>query len=113
MSAVRNRVTTATLVRGKVYVFKGLNQEKAVHYKRGIPLVVAADLADELEELVEEIHDSEGEIFDKPYFAIHRDIEEPEPEVKAERQRRRLAPPANTTSTGSKTGIRARPGRPG
>ena len=81
-AAQANTVTTATLVRGKVYVYKG------VHYKKDIPVVVDDATALLLEDLYELVTDADHEEFEKPYFDIQRNV--PPAPVEVERTTRRI-----------------------
>jgi hypothetical protein len=63
----KSKIITATLIRGRFYAYGN------VHFYRNEPLTVSEDLADELEELADEVKDNEGESFSKPRFKIDRD----------------------------------------
>ena len=65
-------VITATLVRGLCYVYK------KQFYRTGQPKVVDEALADELEELADDVHDADGEIIEKPLFDIDWEAQPPE-----------------------------------
>ncbi|MET4190692.1 MULTISPECIES: hypothetical protein [unclassified Bradyrhizobium] len=59
-------VTTATLVRGRIYYFK------ETPFEIGIPKPVSEDVAAALEELHDETTDADGEVFGKPLFHVQR-----------------------------------------
>ena len=95
---------TATLLRGRVYVFRNMQ------YERGIPNVVKDEsLAMILEDLYDEVHDSDGEVIEKPIFEI--DFEAPFPAPPTTdgnpHQKRRRLPRPNETGK-KKKGRRAR-----
>jgi hypothetical protein len=75
-------VTTATLVRGKTYVWKN------IHYKVNNPVVVEDATALELEQLYQEVRDADGELYEKPYFDIQRNVPRPVEEVSGPTPRR-------------------------
>jgi len=72
-------VHTATLIRGRVYVFK--YKGESYHFEMDKPEVlpdaVKDALADELEALHAEIRDSDGDSFEKPLFLVERDVHRP------------------------------------
>lgn len=69
-----NKVNTATLLRGRVYVFEN------VHFQRGVPTIVGPDLAMKLEDLYDEVQDSDSDTFEKPYFLVEMDVDPPSDE---------------------------------
>lgn len=80
-------VDTATLVRGKVFAVRipaslqkpGDTLVKPLRFKKGIPVVIDNPaVLDYLEDMVDDVPDGDGEIFEKPRFAIERGVEEPE-----------------------------------
>lgn len=97
-SAVRDTCTTATLQRGRVYYYAN------IPFERGVPLAIddklcktfnyeggAEFLTTELEDLFEEITDSDSETFAKPIFEVKRNQPRPmtaEEKVRAEKPRR-------------------------
>ena len=84
-------VTTATLLRGRVYVYKGLT------FERGLPVVVTDDLAADLADMYDEVRDSDNEIIEKPLFNVLYDAPKPVP-VEVGQPRRRRVQPANVRS---------------
>jgi hypothetical protein len=56
---------TATLIRGKTYVFRGIK------FTRGDAIEVDSDIAAELETKVDIVMDLDGEEFEKPLFAVN------------------------------------------
>lgn len=97
-NAVRDTCTTATLQRGRVYYYAN------IPFERGVPLAIdeklcktfnydggAEFLATELEDLFEEITDSDNEQFAKPIFEVKRNQPRPmtaEEKARAEKPRR-------------------------
>lgn len=78
----QEKVITATLLRGRVYCYGN------VHYERDKPTVVKTEgLALELEDLYEEITDSEGDVAEKVIFDIDWEADPPVDED-AERKER-------------------------
>lgn len=80
-------VNTATLVRGRVYIYKN---EK---FEIGVTRVVSDELADILEDITVETKDTDDETFAKPMFDIRRKVQPPKApgdEGKAVRQATRL-----------------------
>lgn len=77
------KVTTATLLRGRVYV------HNKMHFARGVPIVVGDSHADELEALYDEVRDSDSDTFEKPYFLVQHNAEPPETAEKKEEERRK------------------------
>lgn len=61
---VQSGVTTATLIRGRVYYYK--NEQ----FLYGQPVEVDTATAEILKELHEAINDTEGETFEKAYFHV-------------------------------------------
>jgi len=66
-------VNLATLVRGRVYYHKD------VRFDVGKPTVVSDELANILEDLVQEVHDADKEVFEKPLFEVKRGVPRPVP----------------------------------
>lgn len=64
-------VHTATLVRGRTYVYKG------IHFKCQVPQVVDKEMADYLAGQFHEVTDSDGEAIEKPYFDVEYNVPEP------------------------------------
>lgn len=64
-------VTTATLVRGRVYFFRN---EK---FELGVTRVVPDELANDLEELHDTIKDTDGDYYEKPFFDVQRAVPAP------------------------------------
>lgn len=69
----QEKCITATLLRGRVYVFQN------VHFMRGVATVVDDGLAAELEALCEEVTDSDGEVFEKMLFEVDYEATVPTP----------------------------------
>ena len=69
MAARKSKINTATLVRGRVYIYKNME------YLRGQETPVDEDTAKELEVLSEVTTDSDGEEFDKAYFDVEFDVD--------------------------------------
>jgi hypothetical protein len=91
-------VTTATLLRGRVYVYR------SVSFERGVPVVVTDDLAAELEEMFDEVRDADQEIIEKPLFSVLYDVPKPPPVLTVPTRRR---PPANVRSAQAAAGTEA------
>jgi len=66
-------VNLATLVRGRVYYHKD------VRFELGKPVVVSNELATILEDLVQEVHDADREVYEKPLFLVQRSVPRPVP----------------------------------
>jgi hypothetical protein len=79
-------VNTATLIRGRVYVFK--NQRFDV----GVPVIVDDKLASILEEKVNITEDTDGEEFEKSVFVVRRGVPPPPPPVDPNAKVRRRLP---------------------
>ena len=77
------KVTTATLLRGRVYVYA------KVHFQRGVPTVVGGALADELEDLFDEVRDSDSDTFEKPYFLVEHNVDPPDSVEKREEEKKK------------------------
>lgn len=88
-------VNTATLLRGRVYVYKN------VSFERGIPVVVDDALAAELEEMFDEVRDADQEIIEKPLFSVVYEVARPAP-VNTTPTRRR--PPAHVRAAQAAAG---------
>jgi hypothetical protein len=84
-------INTATLLRGRVYVYKG------VTFERGVPVTVPDDLGAELEDMFDEVRDSDNEIIEKPLFSVLYDVVPPAPAASLAPRRRRVQP-ANVRS---------------
>lgn len=85
-------VTTATLLRGRVYIFE--NQE----FLKDVTREVALELGQKLEDLFEQVTDSEGEEYEKPTFEVLYDQEPLEtvaPEPRSNSRRAQLQTSAN------------------
>jgi len=81
-------VITATLIRGRVYYYKN------IEFRRGKATVVTDPvLAAELESLVEDVEDTDSEVFEKPFFSVDFYAQPPgqEEEEEVPRVRRRKA----------------------
>jgi len=80
------KVTTATLIRGQVYTFRHpdyspQNPKEPLRFKRGEPKIIEdAKIVTLLENLHEEIPDSDGELTEKPVFRINRNVDAPDEE---------------------------------
>ena len=72
LASGKSSVITATLVRGRVYIYK--NEKFELNEER----VVSKELADILEDIVVETKDTDGENFAKPMFHIKRNVSAPE-----------------------------------
>ncbi len=93
-------VTTAELVRGRVYFYKNIEfetgrvaiLEDAINTPAVKVITDVAVLAAELEDLHEETKDSDGEVFEKAVFRVLYNQERPakEPTLREQRQVRRL-----------------------
>jgi hypothetical protein len=68
---VAKGVTTATLIRGRVYFWKNLQ------FNYGLPVKVDEETGIALEEIHEEVPDGEGEVFEKAFFHVKRNQPEP------------------------------------
>jgi hypothetical protein len=67
-------VTTATLVRGRIYFYRDLKEP----FEIGVPRVVEDEAtAAALEELHFETTDGDGERFEKPLFLVQRNVPRP------------------------------------
>lgn len=71
-------VTVVTLIRGKNYTFHWYDDEKGESkgyftFERAVPQPVPDDLANILEELTEDVEDSDGELITKDVFRVERD----------------------------------------
>jgi hypothetical protein len=55
---------TATLLRGKTYYYKG------TRFDKGEPVSISLSLAEEIEEINDEVTDKDGEIRQKPCFKV-------------------------------------------
>jgi hypothetical protein len=91
-------VNTATLLRGRVYVYKN------VSFERGVPVVVTDELAAELEELFDEVRDADQEIIEKPLFSVVYEVPRPAP-VNTTPTRRR--PPPHVQAAQAQAGTEA------
>lgn len=60
---------TATLIRGRYYSYK------SVKFYKGEPQEVTPEFAAELEDLVDEVVDREGELIEKPRFKLNYNAE--------------------------------------
>lgn len=69
-------VNTATLVRGRVYVFR--HEGENIQFELDVAKVVDDALASKLEDLVSEVHDTDGDAFEKPLFHVRRGVPRPE-----------------------------------
>lgn len=83
-------VNTATLTRGRVYVYKG------IHFEKNVEIVVSDEIADALTELYATSKDTDGEEFEKPLFDV----------------RRRVTPPSSRTAEAPKRTALRLPVRP-
>lgn len=81
-------VTTATLVRGKVY--KHFFNGEYETFERGVEREVSSELADELEMLTDEVNTNEGDVIERDRFAIDRDASPRRLEPEGKRKRLRL-----------------------
>lgn len=71
-------VIIATLVRNSIYVFNHMVDGESKGYytfERAVPVPVSEELADVLEELTEEVPDSDGDLITKDLFKIDRDAQ--------------------------------------
>ena len=70
-----DKVTLATLVRGKNYSYFHKPETKYYKFRRNVPTVVPTEVADILELEVEEIGTDDGDVIDKEIFRIERNAE--------------------------------------
>jgi hypothetical protein len=72
-----DKVTVATLVRGKNYSYHHVTDDGISHgytqFERNVPLPVSEEIAVLLEDLVEEVPDGDGDLVTKDMFHIERD----------------------------------------
>lgn len=75
---------TALLLRGRVYAYEN------VIYEKGVPVIVKDEaLGYTLEDLYDEVHDSDGEVIEKPIFEIDFEAPFPDPSQKDGRSDRK------------------------
>jgi len=79
-------VTLATLVRGQIY--KQFYNGSYVEFRRHVPKIVDEDLADQLEELAEEINTEEGQKIEMERFKIERGVSASKIEAEEDNQTR-------------------------
>lgn len=88
-------VDTATLIRGQVYSYRHNYQDvkdNPLKFVKGEAVIVTnKDLLADLEDLVDEVEDGEGEAFEKPVFRIARKVQEPDSNEGSTRVRRLAA----------------------
>jgi hypothetical protein len=78
------KVTTATLIRGKVYTYRHpdhtpQNPKDHLRFKFGVPVVIdSPKIVQLLEDLVDEVPDGDGELLEKPIFRINRNVDAPD-----------------------------------
>lgn len=94
----RDTVTTASLLRGRVYVYMISPEVESIRFEKDKPPTVlediegiaTEDLAAELEQLYETVTASDGESFDKPIFEVLRGQPRPDNEEDKPRTVRRI-----------------------
>lgn len=87
------KIITAKLVRGKVYSYFEQSTGHYLTFKRNVPVEVSAKVANELEDLVDEINTDEGEVIEKNRFEIDYEAERrTEEDTGPRRLRMRIVP---------------------
>jgi hypothetical protein len=78
------KTNTATLIRGQTYTLRHPDHKpqapkEALRFERGIPVVVEdLRILGILQNMVEEIEDGEGEVYEKPVFRVDRGVDAPD-----------------------------------
>lgn len=84
--ATNKRVNTATLIRGEVYTLRhpdntAQSPKESLRFEYGVPVVIDDNrILTILENLIDEVTDGEGEIYEKPRFRVERGVSVPEPD---------------------------------
>jgi hypothetical protein len=78
------KANTATLIRGQTYTLrhpdhKPQSPKDALRFERGIPVVIEdLRILGILQDMMEEVEDGEGEVYEKPVFRVDRNVDAPE-----------------------------------
>lgn len=78
------KANTATLIRGATYTLRHPDHKPqapkdSLRFERGVPVVIEDPrILNILQNMMEEIEDGEGEVYEKPVFRVDRGVDAPD-----------------------------------